>query len=360
MNIYFRCSAHVLCVAMGSALKSPHNVPLETVVKPSPRVLDPKQEPRDLDPIGAKADVPCESISKNAGQINGIASCVSGKDGWHREPNVSNRKVYGFIHIPKVAGDSFTINSKWYVPDGTGYYGAERCPAGILQELRRRVAKRHLSGMSFGLLTFLRDPTAHVQSQYMELKYDYGWHWGGKEQFLQDCPTITAYLDRFTTGNGTKHADYIAYHPQDMQTRSLTCEGLGEDIVTQPSDIHKYMEIDAHKLGEALKSVENYTFIGITEFFQASMCMFHDKVRPGSPLPDFCDCRDKVKWSTFPKNHESHHVPYHSLKDLSQEDLQKAAVLTENDQIVYKAGLKRFYREVRELEERRGLQIHCK
>jgi len=353
MNTYLRFFAIVLCVATGSAFKIAHNVPTETVVKPSPGVLGPNQEPRDLDPIGEKIVVPCDTISKNDGQTVDTASYVSAQDGWHKEPSASNRTIYGFIHIPKAAGSSFAADSARFIPDGDGYYSAERCPRGVLKQLRNRIAQHNLSGMSFGLLTFLRNPTAHVQSQYMELKYDNEFDWPRKAKFVRDCPTITQFLDRFTSGRGHKHADYIAYHPQDMQTRSLICED--EDNLGN----HGYTEIDSHKLTEALKNVESYTFIGITEFFQASMCVFHDKVQPGTPLPDYCDCRNKPKWSTFPGNHISHHVPEHSLTDLSHEDILKAAMLTENDEKVYKAGLKRFYREIRELEERRGLRIHC-
>jgi len=342
MNNYLRFSAVVLCVAMGNALKT---------------ALDPK-EPRDLAPMEAKVEVPGETMSKHVGQMNGTASFGSGEDGWHKEPRVSNRKIYGFVHIPKVAGTSFAIDSTRFIPDGDGYFSAEKCPSGILDELSRRVDENHLSGMSFRLLTFLRDPTAHVQSQYLEMLHDDDWKWVGRKTFLRKCPNISAFLDRFTSDPGKEHPEHIGYYPRDMQTRSLVCESLADGGNHGPRVSGKF-EIDTNRFQQALKNVDSYTFVGIVEFYQASMCIFHDKVQPGSPLPDFCDCGDEAKWSSFPHNHVSHHVPGHSSTDLSQEDRQKAATLTEHDQKIYKAGLERFHREVRELEKRRGLRIHC-
>lgn len=269
-----------------------------------------------------------------------------------QETHCDHAQVYGFVHIPKAAGSSFVVWTTPYIPGGDGYYSQEICPSQVLQQCKLGVqqGRGNLSGVSFELLTFLRAPRAHVYSQYLELKYDDVWHWAGKDKFIQEFQNITHFLDRFTSGEGTNHSDYLAYHPQDMQTRSLVCD----------RDNHGYHELHAADLERALENVHNFKFIGIVEFYQASTCVFLDKVQPGNLLPDFCDCQNKTKWSSFDHPHIAHGVPEHSLNDLSSADVSKIDRLTQMDLTVYKAGLKRWYSEVHELEQRRGLRIHCK
>lgn len=209
-----------------------------------------------------------------------------------------------------------------------------------------------MSHMSVELMAFLRYPRAHVYSQYLELVYDDQWGWRYKNKFKREIPTFTKFLEFFTSGEGTNHSTWVGYHPQDLQTRSLVCEGVW-------SRLNGYYNLTQGDLVQALENVENYKFIGITEFFQASVCVYIDKMQPDSLLPDFCDCQNSTKWSSFPFVHVKHGVPKHSLNDLSKTDQLMIDSLTQMDLKVYKAGLQRFYREVSEIEQRRGLRIHC-
>lgn len=343
MNKGLRFDALVLCAAMGAALKIPDSIHMEKAVEPTENHI----------PIGEISHGPSRSISSDDEQMADKVSQISPQDGWHIFPSASGHTVYGFIHIPKVAGSTFAVGSSRYFSDGDGFYSQESCPSQILDKLQKQCQNRKLSGMSFELMTFLRSPRAHVYSQYLELKYDPQWPWLGKTKFIQDFPTVTQFLDRFTSGIGTNHTDYPAYHPQDMQTRALVCKKGG--IMGN----HDYLTLVAEDLDHALENVNRYYFVGIAEFFQASVCVFHDKVMPSRPLPDFCDCQNTANWASFPFPHVSHHVPKHSLNDMSAEDLLKVDKLTQMDLKVYEAGLERFYSEVRELEERRGLRIHC-
>jgi hypothetical protein len=336
-----RFEAFGLCVAMGVALKNPNSIYRETVGKPT-SIITP--------PIGKKTHGPNAPMSSDDEQMADKVAFEAAQDGWHLFPSASKHTVYGFIHIPKVAGTSFITLSKGAFPDGDGFFSEEICPTEILHELNRETQERHLSDMSFELVTFLRSPRAHVYSQYLELKYDTEWNWPGKEQFIRGFPTVTQFLDRFTSGSGTNHTDYPAYHPQDMQTRSLVCK----------TDNHGYHALGAGDLENALGIVNSLKFIGISESFQASVCVFLDKVMPSRLLPDYCDCQNTAGWASFAFPHVTHGVPKHSINDLSAEDLLKIDKLTPMDVKVYDAALERFHSDVRELEERRGLRIHCK
>lgn len=272
-------------------------------------------------------------------------------DGWHRIPiNESGHAVYGLIHTPKTAGSSFAVDAGKYIPKGDGYFSAERCPGEIMRELQ---SKSHQDSR-FELLAFLRAPQAQVYSQYLELIYDEDFGWAGKANFAQECPNVSAFLDRFTVGPGTNHSDYAAYHPQDMQTRSLSCKGT-----LSASSNHFYQALSEEDFHQALDNVKTYKFIGITESYQASMCLFIDKMDPASPLPDYCDCTNQTASAAFPHHRVNHYAPKHSVKDLSVADLKKIDTLTPKDVRLYEAGVKRFNEEVRELETRRALRIHC-
>jgi len=332
-------AAIVMCIATGMAFRIEEKGIPDTVGGPS--------YPQSY-PMRALDVDPSVNTSRQKELDADRVSAVSAQDGWHKLPNASFHTVYGFIHTPKAAGSSFILDSTSAIPDGDGYYSQEHCPVQMLDELKAK-CQGGLEGMFFELLVCLRVPRSHVYSQYLELKYDTHWNWAGKDNFTTEFPTITTFLDRFTSGPGAHHSDYPAYHPQDMQTRSLTCQ----------TDNHGYHELSAEDLEMALESVKNYKFVGITEFYQASVCLFYDKANPGSPLPDFCDCQTATKWSSFPAHQISHDVPPHSLSDLSSADLEKMDTLTQMDLKVYRAGLKRFFAEVRELEERRGLRVHC-
>jgi len=267
---------------------------------------------------------------------------------------VSGGKSYGSMHIPKTAGASFVVDAKKYkvITEGDGFYSQEHCSSKIQNDMQRNPNVTSLPEM----ITFLRKPTNHVYSQYLELMDDTTWEWQDKNKFAQQFPTFTSFLNYFVDKAGAEKPPAYssighkfsggAYHPKNMQTRSFMCKG----------SMHDFAETD---LNMVLEKMESFKFIGFTEFYQESFCLLHDKIRPYEELPTFCNCRNPTEWFKFHSSRISHTVRPHSLNDLTADDIMKIDALTKEDVVLYDHGKTRFLEEIKELEQRRGLTILC-
>lgn len=144
--------------------------------------------------------------------------------------------------------------------------------------------------------------------------------------------------------------DYGCYHPLNLQTRQLTCDGPN----LYANHYHPSDQVQA--LGH-LK--EHHTIVGLTEHFQASMCLVLTK--QNDELPSWCNCLDKVAWAQF--DHQvprgAHGVQTHSIQDLSARDLMLIEALTKEDVVVYRAAQAFFMKEVRSLERQYNTKLMC-
>lgn len=290
-----------------------------------------------------------------------VSQTQSAQDGWHTMP-VHGGKSYGSMHIPKTAGSSLIIDvmKSGVIPNGDGFYSQESCFSNIQKTMMNNVNVTSLPEM----ITFLRVPRNHVYSQYLELVDDKGWNWEDKKKFSNQFPSFASFLDYFVDPAGAeKPAASIrlstnfkgdAYHPKNMQTRAFTCYGSMHDLAQ--TNAHELAQDD---LNMAVRRMEQSKLIGLTEFYQESFCLLHDKVQPDAELPTFCNCKNTTEWSKFHATRLTHSVRPHSVQELSAEDIKKIDVLTRNDVLLYRAGKAQFLKNVKELEQRRGLTILC-
>jgi len=142
---------------------------------------------------------------------------------------------------------------------------------------------------------------------------------------------------------------------RNMQSRALTCTRL------RPSYIRAVnWDEAAPPLSVALNNLKSFSWVGITELFDESMCVFEYRVTGTLPLK--CVCTHK--WKSEP-SHVSHtsstHVTggssFENMPDLDFEE--KVDRITRVDAQLYRAALVRSVREVRALEVHTGQQILC-
>merc|ERR1712139_258645 len=61
-----------------------------------------------------------------------------------------------------------------------------------------------------------------------------------------------------------------------------------------------------------------------------------------------------------PKQHGQYHAPPHSIKDLSDEEIEKIKEFTKDDLQLYNYAKERFLRDVKEVEAKHKTRIMCK
>jgi len=307
------------------------------------------------------------------------------------------RDVVYHLHIPKVGGISFGLDAS-EVLQNRGLKQASREGCFSWQDQNPRV---------LGTALLLRSPRKHVLSMYdfcltgQKIAYrdvvrpqgaapmpgsfegwldawrqlqDSGWHGDftpptGRVNFTDSMETwvrswrVSAwsrppfspegvFLDEkdwlSLDGGGTiwhfLKVPFQCYSPLNFQTQRLSCQ-KAMDFPAKP-----HLDVALDRLGSAW-------FVGILEQYQASICLLHAKL--GEALPPYCDCRRPELWKTFSGKEENIQEHRTDFKSLSKDTLRKIDEMTLADRALYKAGVQRFVREVREVEARHGTKLLC-
>lgn len=138
-------------------------------------------------------------------------------------------------------------------------------------------------------------------------------------------------------------APFQCYSPFSFQTQRLSCQNAME----WPETPNISAEVD---------NVDSAWFVGLVEQYQASVCLLRLKL--GEAPPRYCDCSHPEQWRTFPglKLNKNSHP---EVDDMSQESLVKMDRLAAADWQLYKAGQKRFVRDVLEMEQKHNIKLLC-
>lgn len=267
--------------------------------------------------------------------------------------------AYFHMHIPKAAGYSVIADSIDMLPPGTGFFSEEICMHDVhaLKTLYR----------GSGMITFVRNPREHVYSQYLECASDPYFADLLDPNSRRSFDNLTVWLQHFTDGSddgtGPPKDNMGCYHPLNMQTRYFSCSyikcnglfplGCERTGAMQAHDLRN----DPHELSQALDNFDKFSTIGLVEYYQESFCLFSDKVH--GELPQWCNCSDPEARESFEPKRVSHHVPKHSINDVSKEDLARIDQLTQHDSRLYSKAQAKFLAEVRAAEQRHGMKILC-
>lgn len=133
---------------------------------------------------------------------------VKSPEGWL----IPGKHSVGFVHIPKTAGSSFGKDAKWVLPKGIGMFSSESCLSSI---------ERAVSSPNKTIGTFVRHPTSHVYSQFLELKDN---RWGAGS--VKNYGNVTQWLKSFISNDNIINEHHpSSYHPWNMQSRFFFVQG---------------------------------------------------------------------------------------------------------------------------------------
>lgn len=250
------------------------------------------------------------------------------------------------VHIPKTAGNSFYDQYKDQVTFARESPGADERSYSYL--------KQH-DGQKHKLISFFRDPRKHVYSMYLECKWD---HWGKRvtrnTDFPRDpdedeqsgyTPAFDSWLKHFNMFPTTTEM-YNCYQPYNMQTRYFE---------TEDREPHNYADDVDGFTYRGKSRINDLWFVGITEYYTASSCLFEYKMF--GEIPDHCDCTHEQKKSPPNEKRVTHGVPRHPFHLLTDNTVEMIDRLVYYDKLLYTFALKRFERDVMDFTNRTGISL---
>lgn len=272
-------------------------------------------------------------------------------------------KRFHYIHIPKTAGESFMLDSPQHIGIGSTLQGNREKTYYETPELFLDDDDSNTTHYS---VVFLRNPTSHVLSQFLECKYDPYFR-----KIVNDLPGYSS-LDNATDGfdewilrfielglNSTygKSLCYGCYEPWNMQARYLTASGK--------NDAHIARNYDGRfpSLEEAENNLRKMDVVGITEYYSASLCLLEFVALDGalSPLCRQCDPMTGKVIAQQSQHRESHGVPHHSVDMISDHTLKFIEEnLTVIDKQLYERGFQFFMDEVDKVWSATGVDLLCR
>lgn len=240
-----------------------------------------------------------------------------------------NRPI-SFTHIPKCSGTSFNLTMK---------------PKFIQQNCYRFMA-HHPENNNTMNCVFLRSPRPHVQSQFLECKYD---EWGQlvtkatkfprTDDIDVDFKTWLGHFVQLEDSEIGPAVDFNCVDPRNTMTRHLSC-------VSAPNPEANHALTPPPNLTEAISNVaSDAAFVGLTDFFHESICMI--KLRRSGSLPTECGC-DAVAAAQRNRTleiHFTHFVPPH-LSVFPDNINIMIDKLTKVDRVIFIAALQRFLEDI--------------
>lgn len=266
----------------------------------------------------------------------------------------STHKRVNILHIPKTAGSSFISEVDRSKIFKSGLPQTEFCYDLMLRKFGPLNASY--------IVAFYRAPRAHMYSQYLECKYDW---WGEMKTngtaFPRKYPNPVGFGKWihwfYNSWNGQMSAStnitndyYNCYHPYNMQTRfmSQNCR----------SPAYKYLgPLTNASLALAIERVNTLPFIGLTEYFDASMCLFWFYSRQHQVMKKNCQLKGEFLEIRKRQTHFSHGVPKHSEDDIKELLWKHVDQLTQMDTILYRFATIRFFHNLQFFESQTNISL---
>lgn len=298
-------------------------------------------------------------ISGLAGPLNDGTSLIQ----YEPAAATSGGHIY-HLHIPRTAGTSFQLDAAKVLLSNFSLFNPLD-----LKSKEGCYGWRDTIGGILWVATMLRNPRAHVLSQYLLCSEGHislvtgvpkghgGFGaWVERWSELLDSGKVVgdfSAADRLDQKSSQQYLLFSAmpmkcYCPLNLQSHHLTCKVP----YTYPAKIDGEL---------AIQNMNKIRFVGIQEAYHESMCLFYVKVR--KKLPEYCNCTDPVKWKTFWGTYASYHGDKtrtdHNVSHQPKEVLRQVDKLTAADRALYKAGVERFVRELHEVEQQFNTKIMC-
>mmetsp|Transcript_17478 Transcript_17478/g.54020 ORF Transcript_17478/g.54020 Transcript_17478/m.54020 type:complete len:318 (+) Transcript_17478:52-1005(+) len=216
------------------------------------------------------------------------------------------------------------------------------------------------------VIAMLRDPKAHVYSQFNHCLQNFD-SWFDPVNFpstFQEWMQFWVARGDMPGENQSAGNGFHCYLPYNLQTRALSCTAKYCMRVTCAVDweVLGGPQVESFALNKsvALENVMHGVHVlGLTDFYQESLCLVYASFH--GELPDWCACEDRQAWDAFGESKETHGSNYTAVgaKTFSAEELQLVQQLTQLDQEVYDAAVKRFEADIARVEQQYGKKILC-
>jgi len=297
-----------------------------------------------------------------------------GQDSGRALPGGDWQQLYRFVHIAKTAGTSFLRDARQHLSNRTALVGAEDCYKNIrsgnnvyFEKLGLGPGTTREGATPVHMSAFLRFPRAHVLSLFLECKYD---RWGktltkqrgpfAANSYASDMAAFGAWMLYFTSPSWSPreaHGDFDCYNPWNMQSRHFVCSGSYPYLAhhalvgTKPTPLVPPMD-------EVQHSFDRMEWVGITELYHESLCVFHYGMFAALPLG--CDCAASSATQNHKRDtHETHHVPKHDVAEYPADLLALIDTVTVRDHQLYIRGVGRFIDRARSVERATRIRIIC-
>jgi hypothetical protein len=245
--------------------------------------------------------------------------------------------MYDIMHIPKTAGTSFEHDASELVTiplNGRGWNELPYC-----NWMRPDIANTKV-------LAMLRDPRAHVLSQYHHCKDSPTHHATSGNDHMP--PSFEEWVDKWHDNESSRHVH--SSQKQKAIAESTCCYNPTNLVTTRMMCLANA----THDMSIAIERIQSLWFLGITEFYTQSICLLAEKTT--GRLPPYCVCGSGEQANL---THQDWSVKSHDIKDVSESTLSKIDDITSEDRTLYEVALKRFTAEVKEVESRHNVSMFC-
>ena len=262
---------------------------------------------------------------------------------------------YRHVHIPKTAGTVFRADAARILPFNATLHTAEKC-----------YCTKYKIRNDAPTILFVRIPETHVLSQFAQCKHS---SWARRLPRMVDFLATHDFPD-WLDALYTSDDDFGCYNPWNLQTRYLTCHATRyvRDKKYDRLDGHHVVEDGRHHAGfgrtgdvaAATRRIASFSFVGVSEHYHASLCVFAFWVR--GALPHGCDCAHSDAFAAAATgSHPSmvHGVPRLSVDTLPAAVRARIAPFVAQDYEVYAAGFRRFAEATGVVEAATGTRVLC-
>eukprot|EP00541_Cyclophora_tenuis_P017391 CAMPEP_0116568100 /NCGR_PEP_ID=MMETSP0397-20121206/15421_1 /TAXON_ID=216820 /ORGANISM="Cyclophora tenuis, Strain ECT3854" /LENGTH=315 /DNA_ID=CAMNT_0004095257 /DNA_START=1 /DNA_END=948 /DNA_ORIENTATION=- len=245
-----------------------------------------------------------------------------------------DRRAISFTHIPKCGGDSFT------------------------KEFNITMSRQNCYGdmprNNWMTAVLVRSPRQHVHSQYGECRYDGYGIWRTANTSFARTDNLTADYEAFVKNfyqlKPWQFGESVCYRcmdPREIQTRYMSCHDAANPRAN-------FALPYPPRLNVALVNLMDADFVGVTDFYATTACIF--QYRREGTVPQGCECG-----SSQPKDHfhDRHGVPSNFSKYPTEHLNEMIDAFTRLDIIFFVAGMIRFLIDVEIAEKMAGCPLLC-
>lgn len=301
---------------------------------------------------------------------------------WHSpsEPKGScdwARAYYFNVHLPKTAGSSFALDAPRHVPPDAWVRGGEKSWLWVQRKLHQEAAG---GSRCARMVLFVRHPTAHVYSQFMECKYS---QWGRRQTQLTGFPRgrddvpysgLERWLDVYlrwekargqggrlghmpaqSSPDGCVIDQFRCYVPWNLQARYIEALAAnGSECGCNGGKLHAGCAGHLSPRIDVLRDrIDSTPVVLISEFYSESLCLLEWMARGVVSAR----CLAAVGKADAGQSHITHGVPAHSPAELSEPVLAKIRRLTAVDLQLYAYALRRFGKDVSRMQLLSGVNL---